>query len=181
MPIRVKLRILDDKGNLEHEQDCHSWVLQYLQWLTAGFQGYFLSTQIKDITASMRTITSDIPRLDGVTGSNQKGIVVGLGTNVNAPADYQLQTLVAHGTGSNQLLHGTTSFIEPVVLSSSSAVTITRQFSNGGTNPVVIGEIGIYAFQGSYTFLFIRDKLDATISIGAGVTKTVQYTIAESN
>jgi hypothetical protein len=182
------MKILDENGTVEYEQEGHSWTLQFLQYLCQQFNNsVVLTSQVKTIDGVARSVSGGFTAtINAAAGDLTKGIVLGTGNAVNSPTDYALQAICTHGSGSNQLSYGSMSFIEALVISSSTAIVLTRQVTNSGVASVTVAEIGlyfsyIYVNPNSYSYCVIRDKLDSPVVITAGSTKTVQYTITEAN
>lgn len=187
MPIKVSLKILDENGKVEKEQQCHSWTLQYLQALQYFFNSTIV-TPVKNIAGNSWAGPNFQGGMDINAGSGDitKGIVLGTGNAVNSPTDYCLQAICTHGSGVNQLNYGSMAFIEALVISSSTAIVLTRQVTNSGAGSVIVAEIGLYLYglyynPTTYSYCGIRDKLDAPVTITSGSTKTIQYTITEAN
>jgi len=109
------------------------------------------------------------------------GILVGSGATSPTLADYALETLIVHGTGSGQLQYSAVTFGAPSSDATTSQFTITRDFANGSGTDVVVREIGlaVRAYTAPYVdtyHLLIRDVISA-ITVPNGQTLTVNYRI----
>lgn len=107
------------------------------------------------------------------------GPVVGSGTNAVTLDDYCLQTKIAKGTGSGQLVHGTTECPVFTVSASESLILFYRPFTNSSGGDVSINEIGLYVkYEGAvYYYLFARDVLGTTVTVNNGNIFTGRYKI----
>lgn len=142
---------------------------------------------VRDITNTLRTI--DHPgfiqnqfMFIGVTaaGSLARGIVVGTGSTAVVATDFNLETLVAEGSGSGQLNYSAEAVPSNVTSSSTTAsLTFTRTASNNSGASITVREIGLRCFftQGSNTFQIIRDVLPSAEVVGVGQVLSVTYTI----
>jgi len=120
-------------------------------------------------------------------GSNTFGIQVGQGENAEDFEDYVLQTLIAEGTGANQLNHAQS---EANVVSYAGEVLsneLVRYFNNntlGATN-VNVNEVGLVCktyrvsdYLNSFFGLMSRDKLGETVVVPSTGQLKVTYTIS---
>lgn len=115
--------------------------------------------------------------------SEQIGIVLGTGNTAVTPSDYKLGTLIAHGTGSGQLMyHGMFFPSNATVSGSSCTFDIERIYKNSSGGDVTINEIGIYCigrYQNSL-FCIVRDVLASPVTVANGEYLKVTYTISVS-
>jgi hypothetical protein len=120
------------------------------------------------------------------------GIVVGSGTTVPASLDqfYNLESKIAHGTGSGQLDYGPHTFydlgldtgVSPPVY----RYRLVRTFTNLSGAGININEVGIVvrnywkntsAVKNDQKFLIARDVLSSTYTVPNGGTATVAITV----
>jgi len=152
-----------------------SFVLQFLEICYA--QLYATSINITYITGAEDVWSLNAPMVaNSPSGYAGGGIVVGTGTNAPANTDYALQTLIAHGSGSGQLLYGAQSWVQPAVVGSNVDMIGTRSFTNNSGATITIREVGCYFGESIYNGVqrcTIRDLL--TISVANGVTVTIEY------
>lgn len=134
---------------------------------------------IKDTGGTDRSVGSGAFafRFTGGVGTDTLGIIVGSGTNAVTLADYQLQTKIAHGTGSGQLSYGAVSFDAPYTSGTSRIFRAMRTFTNNSGATVTVNEIGIYAYVTAGAFICMLDRSLLTFTITNGSSKTVRYTI----
>jgi len=107
------------------------------------------------------------------------GVVVGSGTTAVTPTDTKLETKIAHGTGSGQLVYLGCG-LKPVVISGSDAyIDLVRFFENQSGGDVTINEVGIYAIGATqqWGFCICRDVLSSSITVGDGQLLKVRYRI----
>jgi len=114
----------------------------------------------------------------GTAGTNvtNNGIVVGTGTTPVSLADFRLASLTT------ALRYESMPFsnISPIDMSDPDVwkFTITRNFSNTGTTPVTITEIGyIIDHKNAYRFLMARDILPEPIIVSPNETIVIQYLV----
>ncbi|RKY44101.1 MAG: hypothetical protein DRP81_06040 [Candidatus Omnitrophota bacterium] len=183
----------DKKGQLleKIKQKSRSFLKQFIQLIEV--QTNQTNKTITDITGTDRTVNNEDINLFCTPGSGTEytdptqrnvqgeniGIVVGSGTTAVTPTDTKLQTKIAHGTGSGQLIHLGCGF-KPVVISGSDAyVDLVRFFENQSGGDVTINEVGIYAIGASqqYGFCICRDVLSSSITVADGQLLKVRYRI----
>lgn len=187
--LRLTVRFYDglvaDPSKLTQEWECHSWVVQYLQALKYIFSQVAVTSQIKDTGGTLRTTSFTNANLlgwitQGVSGAGY-GPVVGTGVGVESSQDYCLGARILHGTGAGQLSHGATSLTESVVSGTTSYFKVARIFTNSSGGSITINEVGLYIFNGSYTFCIARDKLGAGEVCANLSSKTLEFTITVDN
>jgi len=152
-----------------------SFVIQFLEALYANLSGVSYNvTRIigtEDVWSSTYQMTAY-----AAAGSVNEGIVAGTGTTAPTNTDYALQTLIAHGSGSGQLLYGVQSFVAPAVVGANVDLIATRSLTNNSGATITIREVGLYISEstpGGIARCAIRDLL--TISVANGVTVTIEY------
>lgn len=197
MPLRMKVSIIDTKtGAVESEMECHSWTKQFLQLVLAKMKGSH-TTPINLVPGNQTTLsyytwqTSYNPfcTINGGAGDSNKGIVVGVGSGAISPNDYMLNALCANGFLANMLQYGSVSFVEPLVSGTNIVLQVTRQVTNASPGSIVLAEVGLYVYgtcggPSNYptaSICIARDVLVSPVTINVGVTKTVMYTMTESN
>jgi len=178
MPLKLKIAIFNEKGEVERAIECHSWTkiflaLQMMQWKGS------LTQQMTDVTGVLRSLVSALMQINGGATDLTKGIIVGTGSTAQTPNDFSLQAPCANGVSANQFQYGVMMLVEPMIQGSNIILQISRQVTNGSSGSIIINEIGIYASQ-SNTFCIARDVV-TPVTVTVGSTKTIQYTITESN
>jgi hypothetical protein len=126
--------------------------------------------------------------MGGGDNEDVQGIVVGSGSTPVDPTNYNLASMISHGTGSGQLDYDasavTTSFG-----GSSSYVELYRSFTNKSGASIVVREVGIIArdiwWSGStavynVNFLVARDVLPSPVTVPNLGTLTVRYRVSLS-
>jgi len=185
----MKITILDDKGNVESETNAHSWVKQFLQ-IALGLwkQSHTGLVNIIPFNGIYNTSYSYWPGLSlcGLAGDDKKGIVVGVGSSAINPNDYMLNALCSNGYLANMMQYGSMSFIEPLVSGTNIVLQMTRQITNVSPGAITLTEVGLYvygqiAYQTQGPVCIARDVLGSPVTVNVGVTKTIMYTITESN
>ena len=151
--------------------------------VVGGAQNYTISV------ISCDTLDTNNPLNYGGTGILAQstfatyGIQVGLGTNPYSFEDYKVQTLVANGTGANQLLVAASGLHNPSYNAGTLTWTdtVSRYWNNNGSGNVVIGETGLVCgILGSayttYLILMSHDVLGATVTVPPAGQLKVTYT-----
>lgn len=171
-------------------QKSESFVKQFLQLLICQMAGIPSNypKSIMDTGNTLRNITTNLAGADVNTifdvsagvGNVLLGIVVGTGAVAATISDYVLGNLIANGGGGGQLNYGAVSFGAPASDSTTSQITITRNFSNASGGDITLTEIGLYCKARDNTgsdryFLIIRDVIGGGILIPNGQTLTVNY------
>lgn len=187
----LELVVKDKDGNItEHRvQKSESFVKQFMQlWYIQGYgldlmSRYAPGITIKDTGNNDRIVANNSKMFDvtGAAGVTTKGIVVGSNNTAPTMSDYNLNTQIAHGTGSGQIQYGAVTFGAPSAGASISQFRITRDFANGSTGVISVAEIGLYTISdGTNSYMIIRDALSTAISVPIGQTLTVNYQIQAS-
>lgn len=118
--------------------------------------------------------------LNGGSGDDTQGIVIGRGVTVESFTDYNLEDLIAHGVGATQMSYAL--MVEPG-FSGNKTITWTRYFTNSSGGTIIVGEIGLISAlyqDGStnYDFLLARDVLVTPISVLDTEVLQVNYTVS---
>jgi hypothetical protein len=103
------------------------------------------------------------------------GILVGTGNTAVTSDDYHLATMIAHGSGSGQLVHGSMTVQTPTFSGNDSHVILVRSFTNSSGADITVKEVGMAYFDGTNSFMIVRDVLASPITVPAGLTLTAQY------
>ncbi len=115
----------------------------------------------------------------GDAGEDDKGIVVGSGTNAESFEDYVLQTLIVSGALGGQLDYAQQ--LAPALTNPALILTDTliRYFNNNSGGNVSVNEVGIISKQMiSYDdILMVRDKLTSTVTVPDTGQLKVTYTV----
>lgn len=176
-----RFRVNDSAGRIikqSHLRLCHSFVIQFLQiFYTHADQ---ITYSIKDTTGVLRSVANSANDLDvdASAGVITRGIVVGTGTNAPTNTDYQLQTIIAHGSGAGQLAYGGMGIGAPGVSGLNVDMILTRTFSNTSPGAITVRETGLFAIAGtSWYFCLIRDLLSPAQTVQPGQVLNLQYLI----
>jgi hypothetical protein len=95
--------------------------------------------------------------------------------------DVYLWDRILHGSGDGLLSHGTVSISPLTTDKPTSRFTISQPFTNAGTVPIDVSEIGVLASfadngqSNGQGFTIVRDTLETPVSIPAGKTLSVDY------
>jgi len=182
-------KILNEKGEVEAQGPCHSWVKGMLQLICALMKNSH-TDQITDTANSAFTwaaFNTGYYKLyvNAAAGVVAYGIVAGTGIGANSPTDYKIGTLIDQGTTSGKFQYGSHSFIEPVVSGTDIQLVINRLITNASGGDITINEVAMYARddQGTTTkyVCLMREKLSSGVTVSNGANKTIQLTLTESN
>jgi len=113
------------------------------------------------------------------SGDMSAGILVGASDTPVSLAQYNLQSLIAHGTGAGQLLYGATS-VESLTIDGTYYFRIVRTFTNNSGATITVREIGLFLKPLAQSFMFARDVLASPINVPNGSTLTLRYIISHS-
>jgi len=196
--VHVEYEVRDARGKLLRRGRVVSrtWVSNFLKMLQAIMGVWASASQLSVYvinTASVwkRTDGTAEPIYLGTGGSGSfggaapsgetsAGILVGSSSNPLDLTQYNLGSLIAHGSGAGQLLYGSTT-VESVVESASSAsLRIIRTFSNSSGGTVTVYEFGLFFKGYAGTFMFTRDVVSNGIAVPNGATLTLRYIISVS-
>jgi hypothetical protein len=106
------------------------------------------------------------------------GIVVGTNNTALSNEDYELNSIIAHGSGSGQLSYSAVTNENVAVDGDDVTFVIKRTMTNNSGNTINIEEAGLYNYGyefGGYNFMIIR-LLTSTLDIEAGESVTAKYT-----
>ena len=155
-----------------------SFVLQFLQLLEVQMYRSVDVSMKRDVGTmiAVADFASNFDAEAAITDTT-KGILVGTGTTPPTNIDYNMETLIAHGTGATQLSYGATSKTTTVVVGANVDFILTRTFNNGSGNTIHVTEVGIITLIGAtpYYGLMLHDTFTA-VPVLNGQTLTVNYT-----
>ena len=177
-----------------------SFVRQFLELLFIQMSGTYTKgssyayhqpvTYVKDINGYLRPVVAslysygDIFDADAGVGSTDYGIVAGAGTTLPNIEDFDLESIIAHGSGSGQMGYGAMTFGLPTSDPGTSHFTLTRDFSNSSGATITVNEVGVRVRANALKhnqswdtahFLIIRDVILGGIDVPNGQTLTVNY------
>jgi len=119
-------------------------------------------------------------RIDAAMGVTEYGIVVGTGSVAVTINDTKLGSVLAHGTGSNQLYH-TPVFFEPLVVTPTEVYLMCRRhYFNNSVAVITITESGLICGGDGTTagrILMVRDVFPSSIAIPIAGYAEVRYKI----
>lgn len=200
--IILELTVKDKDGRVTERRVMRgkSFVRQFLELLFAQMSGSYTTgsgyayhqpvTYVRDIDGYIRPVTAsiyyygDIFDADAGVGVTGYGIVVGTGITAPNIDDYDLETLIANGSGVGQMSYGAMTFGLPTSDPTTSHFTLTRDFSNNSGATITVNEVGVRVranvlkYNQSWAtayFLIIRDVISGGIDVPNGQTLTVNY------
>lgn len=171
-------------GKVEKTFKANSLVNAFAGILCAGYSASLASAGItvQDTGGTNRNLYSSsayqygTPRMDAGAGVTTYGIVVGSGSSAVTVSDYQLGTLIAHGTGAGQLTYGAVELPANFTISGSDAYfRFSRTLTNGSGGNVTINEIGLYGRTFATTWYFLIDRTLSTVVLADTDAKVITY------
>ena len=106
------------------------------------------------------------------------GIAVGLASDAVAIDDYALSSLIAEGTGANQMNYLACSVATSVVAAPSCSFVVSRAIVNNSGSEITVREAGIHArIKANVNGLMTRDVLGTPQAVPNGGTITVDWTL----
>ena len=174
----------------EHTQKSESFVQQFLQLLYVQMnlmpqRGANVMPGVRDTANVLQLVSAcyGAVLLDVLAGAADATFGIVVGTNATAtPLDisnYQLDTLIAHGIIGGTMQYGGVTFGLPGSNTTTSQLTITRNFT-ANVGGITVNEIGLIC-RGAYNsgttgyFLIIRDIIGGGIGVPVGQTLTINY------
>jgi hypothetical protein len=112
-------------------------------------------------------------------GDTSAGILVGTSDTPVSLAQFNLQQLIAHGTGAGQLSYGATT-VEDLTTDTTYFFRIIRTFTNNSGATITVRELGLFLKPQQQSFMFARDVPASPINVPNGSTLTLRYIISQS-
>lgn len=179
------------EGSILYEsgrQPVKSFLLQFLQMMSAILTDISENPNIKDITNTNRTLTPKlnwdlIYRPIGIRGSGDTyGIVIGTGSAAESNTDYCLASKIADGRSAGELVYSDEQYLTEIREEAGSMEWhVWRKFFNGSEGSITVNEIGIQAGGLSAgEALIIRDVLSPGVAVVVGSVFTVRYVFRTS-
>jgi len=191
----IEYEVRDKNGKLieKGKFPAKSWVGNIIRllnalwkpWSTPSSGGYYITTPTVLLdtsnTARSLTIGSGTSGYFGgaaSAGDTSAGILVGSSDTPVSLAQYNLLSLISHGTSAGQLSYGAT-VVEDLTIDTTYFFRIVRTFTNNSGATITVREIGLF-WKPGYSFMFARDVPSSPISVPNGSTLTVRYIISHS-
>jgi len=180
-PVRVwlEVRLYSRRGKLifEHRQPVRSFLANWTKAIY-GLALKYANTDAIMLTArdgtdhwfpDLYSEGSPIFRMTAPEGNTERGILFGSGTTSPSINDYELESLISHGTGSGQLYYNA-SDIAYEIESDRGRFIAYRTATNKSGGDVTVSEIGLaFIYRNSsgnwYKVLVLRDVLDTAVVV----------------
>ena len=122
---------------------------------------------------------SDLFRFRAAEGKTSYGILVGNGTTEVTLDDYNLASLITHGTGAGQLYYYETN-TRHYTDTDRSYLEVYRLLLNRSDSNVTVSEVGLGFYERDasgayYFFLILRDLVDPAVTVEPAQTLQVKY------
>jgi len=176
--LEYEITVTDKQGKEVYKsgkQASKSYVKQFLQLLKAQMADVSVP-DVKDTAGTLRSEGSYDFRANANDGDDTYGIQVGAGDTPVTNDDYALDDKILHGSDTGKLQYGAMAFYDIVEESGYVKFTMSRTFYNGSGASIDVKEIGL-VIHANHKYLFIRDVLSSPVTVNAGNTLTVQYTL----
>jgi len=175
----LEFRWYDKNGILERilKKPADSLIRQFVDTIRCEWEGTSTTT-IKDTGGFSRSESyTQYFRTNAAAADVNFGILVGTGTNAVTISDFQLQTKIANGTGSGQLLYQATVISAVTVVGSDAYITVSRNFNNNSGASITIQEVGLAVRSGLGYYYQISRDLTGGHEVLDGKTYAAQYTL----
>jgi hypothetical protein len=178
----------------ECSKKAESFLAQFIQllWVKMAVTTSFIPMSITDITNTPRdvantfagggqTYAQSLFRANALAADVAKGIIIGSGITAPTIDDRAIEVIIPHAT----MNYSAQSFAAPAADTTTSQMTLTRNFANVSGGSVTVNELAVYV-DGYYTsliypytivgnFCIIRDVVPGGIVVPNGQTLTVNY------
>jgi hypothetical protein len=176
-----QITVTDEHGTVltDYTEPSDSYVIAFLDLLSVMINQ--TNRNIVDTSGNSQSIgTNSVNfRASAAGGDSSYGIVVGTGTNTVTLTDYNLQTLIANGSGSGQLNYSIVTLTSPTTTGSTRSFTISRSFQNSYTSSTTINELGLNVYgYSNHPLMILRDLIPGGQAVDPNNTVTVAYTIS---
>ena len=175
----------------------HSFTLQFQQIMidalwsrveqTVSVNPTNTTASVRDTTNTLRQLVAataqaynNIPCANAPVATVAYGILAGTGATAPASTDYNIQTLIAQGSGSGQLQYQATTVGSSGIVGANVDTIIARVIVNGSAGTITITEIGLViqmtdSGNNWRNFLVIHDSVSQAVN--AGTVAIVSYDI----
>jgi hypothetical protein len=171
--VELELKTKEGKTVWKHTELSKSWVKNFLGIIRAGMTGD--SQSLLDTTGTSRSMSVIALAVDGTSGA-ANGVVVGTGDTPADKADYNLESSIAHGTGSGQLSRGGNSVDTLGGTDPETRLRIIRVFTNGSGDTVTVKELGLIGYA-TYYLLLLRHVLETPVAVPNTLSLTVRVIV----
>lgn len=192
----IECILTDSEGKIVrvHKQEFRSWVWNFarafLFWLglTTDNNGQLGCDALKDSGATDTMYLSSTNNannpiaLNAPATEDTAGLILGVGDTAVTKNDYDMDTKIAHGTGSGELNYGATTVDALVEDGNKISRKLTRTFTNGSGGTIVVKECGLMSknkISTSYVnFLMSRDVLLTPQAVPNSMTLTIRIDVS---
>lgn len=182
IPIEMTLAAIDADGKLIREQYVHSFHRAFVWLLGLHLNNVNATASVVDTGGVGRsakgahtTTNLGMNAKQLVAGVTTYGIVCGLSNAAIDKTDYNLTSLIAEGTGADQLNYSAMVGTQPVDTAGGAVSDLERTVTNNGVSDVQIEEVGMigYNYDLGATiryYLFDRSLFSKTLAPAESVT-----------
>lgn len=189
--------VRNQKGKITYHKSgiSKSLLRNFMYWLQSKFTitaitGYAASWTAPDTGNVARTFPRAVQLDEGIHGYfgalvniSACGLRVGRGAGAVLPTDYEMNNLISHGVGANQMTYGAQGYEAVTVVGQATSFRITRAFTNSSGVTITVTEIGAVLTQvdsaNSTRYLcYLRDLLASGVPVPDGSTFTLRYTFS---
>jgi hypothetical protein len=155
-------------------------------WSASSATLYYITTpsvllDTTNTTRSLTIVTGGGGSFGGAApaGDTSAGILVGTSDTPVSLSQYNLLSLIPHGSGVGQLSYGAT-VVDDLITDTIYYFRIIRTFTNNSGSSITIREIGLFLKLTAQSFMFARDVPTSPINVPNGSTLTIRYIISHS-
>jgi len=153
-----------------------SLVLQFLKVLEV--QMGTTAVTVKDVNNVDRSCTRNAVNFVAiaVAGTTTQSILIGTGTTTETNADYQIETMINHGTGAGEMEYEAPAKTTAVINGAFVDYEYRRTFTNSSGNPITVQEAvyyGRFYSAGDYYACYFRETTGG-VSVADGQTLSIK-------
>jgi len=173
--IELELRDKDGKLISKRVEKGHTWVkwILYLMYIQLA-QTSLTVTKTSGSSTSQST-NAAIIKVASSYGDGTYGVVVGTSDLAYGIEQYSLDSQIAHGNASGQLLYGNTSVDDVAPMTNGFRFFVSRVFTNSSGASITVKEVGLYT---SVLVMLCRDVLSVPVEVQNLQSLTVRYIIS---
>lgn len=198
--LKYSIKVKDKNGKTTFKKTgiSKSLVRNFVYWLKSFFDitaqtgtgAYFTTADILDVSRTLPYVNSTYTAVQGYFGvlgapasTSSLGLRVGLNNTPVTPEDFEMGALIAHGTGSDQMVYGAQTVEAVTIVGSTISFRVSRPFTNNSGSIITVKEIGAALGlddSGNVlrSLLYLHDILPASVDVPDGSTFTLRYTFA---
>lgn len=178
--LTLEIEVRDQFGNTRYKerQEVNSWVKAAAQLFESNAGQSSVTIKLINGSSAGGGPSATVKPFDVISGTANSGILVGTGSTAVAADDFTLETEIADGTATGELVRtDTTTISYELVLGTSTGYThlMERTFTNSSGASITINEVGIVYKWGASSVLGVHDVLATGIVVLDNESVVVRY------